>query len=107
MVIGVEADVFEVVVFAAGADAFLGVGGAGRVVGALDLAEEDGHELVHARVGEEQVGRVGHEAGGRHDGVLLRLEEIEEVLPDAAAGTNVAAHHHEYKNNKGTKRQSK
>jgi hypothetical protein len=66
-VVGVEADVLEVVVFAAGADAFLGVGGAG-VFGWADagpfgdvggaIAEEDGHELVHAGVGEEQAGRV-------------------------------------------------
>src|SRR5580693_10180369 len=42
VVIGVEADVVEVVVFAAGADAFLGVGGAGRLVGTFDLAKKNG-----------------------------------------------------------------
>ena len=47
-----EADVFEVVVLAAGADALLAGGGAG-VVAALG-AEEDVLELVHAGVGEEQ-----------------------------------------------------
>ena len=40
VVIGVEADVFEVVVFAAGADAFLGVGGAPGFVGALGPGRE-------------------------------------------------------------------
>ena len=89
VVIGIEANVFEVVMLAAGADAFLGIGGAGRGVGAVNLAEEDGDELVHARVGEQQVGRIGHEAGGRHDGVALRFEKIEEVLPDLAAGADL------------------
>ena len=69
--VGVEADVFEVVVFAAGADTLLGVCGAARSVGALFRAEEDGHELVHPGVGEEQVWRFGQEAGGRHNGVLF------------------------------------
>jgi hypothetical protein len=51
-----EADVFEVVVLAAGADALLRGGGA--VVVALLGAEEEVLELVHARVGEEQRGVV-------------------------------------------------
>jgi hypothetical protein len=62
VVISIEADVFKVVVFAAGADAFLGVGGAGVAFGddagpfrdvRGALTQEDGHELVHAGVGEE------------------------------------------------------
>ena len=59
VVIGVEPDVVEVVMLASGADAFLGVGGAWRIEGRALLAEEDRHELVHARVGEEKIGRVG------------------------------------------------
>ena len=64
VVVSVQADVFEVVVLAAGADALLRVGGAGVAAGdgarpfghvGGALAEEDRHELVHARVGEEQV----------------------------------------------------
>ena len=47
-----EADVFEVVVLAAGAHAFLRSRGA--VVVALLQAEENVLELVHPRVGEEQ-----------------------------------------------------
>ena len=68
---------------AAGADAFLGVGGARRIVraGCL-LAEENGHELVHARVGEEQVRRVGQERRRRHNGVLFLAKEIEKGLAD-------------------------
>ncbi len=45
-----EADVFEVVVLASGADALLRGGGAGVV--AVLKAEEDVFELVHAGVGE-------------------------------------------------------
>ena len=86
VVIGVEADVLEVVVLAAGADALLRVGGARGRVGARRLAEEDGHELVHARVGEEQIGRVGQQRAGGNDGVLLFLEEIEEGLADVGGG---------------------
>jgi hypothetical protein len=86
VVVGVETDVIEVVVLAAGTDAFLGVGGAAGGVGALGLVEEDGHELVHAGVGEEQVGAVRQEAGRGDDGVLLRPEEVEERLADLRAG---------------------
>ena len=94
VVIGVEADIFEIVMFAAGADAFLGVGGAGVAAGngagpfvdvRRALAQEDGHELVHAGVGEEQVRGIGHEAGRGHDGVLLRLEEIQKRLANFSA----------------------
>ena len=95
VVVGVEADVLEVVVFTAGADAFLGVGGAG-VFGWFDagplgdvgraVTEEDGHELVHAGVGEEQSGRVRQQRGRRHDRVALFGEEIEERLADLRGG---------------------
>jgi len=56
VVIGVETDVFEVVVFATGANAFLGVGGATGLVGTFGLAKEDGTNwfmpaLVNSRLG--------------------------------------------------------
>ena len=51
-----EADVFQIVMLAAGAHAFLRRRGA-RVI-ALFQAEEDVLELVHSRVGEEQRGIV-------------------------------------------------
>ncbi len=86
VVVGVEADVIEVVVFSAGADALLRVGGAAGGVRAFDLAEEDRDELVHARIGEEEVRRVRQEAGRRHDGVLLRSEEVEKAGPDLGGG---------------------
>jgi hypothetical protein len=63
-------------------DALLGVGGATGCVRAFRLAEEDRHELVHAGVREQQVRRIGQKARGRHNGVLLRLEEVEERLAD-------------------------
>jgi hypothetical protein len=50
------------------------------------VAEEDGHELVHAGVGEEQAGRVGQQRRRRHDRVAVRGEEIEERLADFMSG---------------------
>ena len=61
VVIGVEADVFEIVVFATGANAFLRVGDARRIPRRFLLTEEDRHELVHAGIGEEQIRRVRQE----------------------------------------------
>jgi hypothetical protein len=86
VVIGVEADVLKVVVLAAGADALLRVGGARGALGTRRLAEEDGHELVHAGIGEEEIGRVGQERAGRDDGVALFAEEIEEAGADFGGG---------------------
>ncbi len=91
VVVGVEADIIEVVVFAAGADAFLrvcralvGAGKRARPFGDIRgfLAEEDGDELVHAGVRKEEVRRVGHETRGGDDRVLFFAEEIEERLAD-------------------------
>ena len=80
-----EADVFEVVVLAAGADAFLRGGGA--VVVALLEAEEDVLELVHAGVGEEQRGiAVRDERGAAHDAVAVFFEEVQEGRADFVAG---------------------
>ena len=79
------ADVFEVVVFAAGADAFLGGGGAGVV--ALFEALEDLFELIHAGVGEEQRGVVGRQKGAAADEAMpAGVEEVEEALTDIVAG---------------------
>ena len=75
------ADVFQVVVLAAGADALLGRGGA--AVGALVEAQEDILELVHARVGEQERGIVmRHHRAGRDDGMALGLEELQVLLAD-------------------------
>ncbi len=79
------ADVFEIVVLAAGADAFLGRGGAGVVAGFETL--EDLFELVHAGVGEEQGGVVGRQEGAAaDDAVPAGVEEVEKTLTDVVAG---------------------
>ncbi len=83
-----EADVLEVVVLAAGADALLRRGGAG--VRALLGAEEDVLELVHAGVGEKQRRViVRNERRGVDDPVPLRLKEIEEHRADFRAGAEL------------------
>ena len=90
VVVGVLADVVEVVVLTARADALLGVGGALELrERALRVggAQEAGLELVHSRVGEEEGWViVGDHGRGRHDGVLLALEEIQKGLPDPLGG---------------------
>ena len=75
------ADVFQVVMLAAGADAFLRGGGA-RVV-ALFQAKEDVLELVHAGVGEQQRRVVrGDQRRAAHDAVAAGGEEVEKALSD-------------------------
>ena len=79
------ADVFEIVVFAAGADALLGGGGAGVIARFETL--ENLLELIHAGVGEEQSGVVGGQEGtAAHDAMAAGVEEVEETLTDIVAG---------------------
>src|SRR5439155_17429635 len=52
VVICVEADIFEVVMFPSSANALLRVGHAGWLPRGLLLAEKNGHELIHPGVGE-------------------------------------------------------
>ena len=98
VVVGVEAHVFEVVVLAAGADALLRVrraGGQSFVQHARPgihiraaLAEEDGHELIHAGIREDAraiAAGVADVVTG-DDGVVLRFEKIEEALADLGGG---------------------
>jgi hypothetical protein len=74
--VGGVADVFQIVVLAAGADAFLRRGGA--AVGPLFEAGEDVLELHHAGVGEQQ-GRVvaRHQRARRHDLVAVLRKIVE------------------------------
>jgi hypothetical protein len=51
--------------------------------------EEDVLELVHARIGEEQIGRVGQQRGRGHNGVLFLAKEIEKGLADFGRGHGV------------------
>jgi hypothetical protein len=91
VVVRVVADVVEVVVLAAGADAGLTVGGpfeAAELAAAVGGAEEEGLELVHAGVGEKQRRVfVGDDGCAGHEGVAVLLaEEVEEVLADFGGG---------------------
>ena len=80
-----KADIFQVVVFSAGADALLAGGGA--FVVALFEAEEDVLELVHSGIGEEQRGIVGgNERRAAHDFVAALFEEAQEHFARFVAG---------------------
>src|SRR5262245_6508712 len=83
MVAGGIADIVEVVVLAAGPDAFLGRHG--PAVGSLLGAGEHVLELHHAGIGEHQGGVVArHERRGGHHLMALLAEEIEELGADLA-----------------------
>ena len=86
VVVGVVADILEVVVLAARADAFLGVCRARRIVRGFLDAEEIRHERVHPGVCEKQARRLRQQRGGGHDGVLFLTEKIEEALADLGGG---------------------
>ena len=85
MVISVEADVFEVVMFSAGANAFLGVNDTRWFPWRFLLFKKNRHELIHAGIREEQIRRVGQKRRRRHDGVLFLAEEIEKASADFSA----------------------
>ncbi|MNK89837.1 hypothetical protein D3C87_1098610 [compost metagenome] len=77
-------DVFQVVVLAAGAHAFLAADGAG--VRALFLAQEAVLELVHPRVSEQQGWVVArNQRAGGYTGVALLFEEAKEGFTDFCA----------------------
>ena len=59
VVISIEADVFEIVVFPAGPNAFLGVDHAWWIPDRFLVGEKNRDELIHAGVGKKQIGRVG------------------------------------------------
>ena len=74
MVVGVMAYLFEVVVLARNAEAFLRIGGAQVIAAAF--VEEDILKLIHPGVGKEQRRVVvRHERPARDDLVLLLAEE--------------------------------
>jgi hypothetical protein len=78
------ADIFQVVVLAAGAHALLAADRAG--IGPLFLAQEAVLELVHARVGEQQGRVVARDQGAGGDtGVALLFEETKEGFTDICA----------------------
>jgi len=80
-----EADVFEVVVLAAGADAFLRR--SRSVVAALFKAEENILELVHSGVGEEQRGiAVRNKRAATDAAMAFALKELKKGLANLVAG---------------------
>ena len=73
---GGVADVVEVIVLAAGADALLRRCGA--LIGAMIESEVDVLELVHTCVGKQQCGVVtGDYRAGSDDSVSFRLHELQ------------------------------
>ena len=81
MVTASEADILQVVVFAAGAHNLLRCRGA-VVIAALG-PEEDIFELVHPRIGKKQSGVVRRNQRGRVDAsVTLRSKKAQEGFPD-------------------------
>ena len=82
-----EADIFEIVMFAAGADAFLR--SCGAVVVARFEAEKDVFELVHSGVGEEQRGVVRRDERGRVD---LFVSALDEIVQEFAANLGAGQH---------------
>ena len=93
VVVGVPADIVQVVVLAAGADALLRVHDPGelRLLG----AEEVRLELVHPGVGEEQGGVVvRHDGAGRDEGVAaLFHEEVDILLANLGRREHVEPQH--------------
>src|SRR5204863_9092954 len=86
VVIGVETDIIQVVVFSAGADALLGIRNARRIPDRLLVPEKNRDELVHPGVREEQVRRIRHQRSRRHDAVFFLAKEIEKRLADLGCG---------------------
>jgi hypothetical protein len=74
--------------FPAGPNAFLGVDHAWWIPDRFLLGEKNRDELIHAGVGEKQIGRVRHQRRRGHDRVLLFAKEIEKALTDFGAGHN-------------------
>jgi hypothetical protein len=82
------ADIVEIVVLAAGANAFLRGGGA--LVGALLDAGKDVLELHHAGIGEHQCRIVArHQRRRRHDFVALGREIIQKCRPDLVNAAHI------------------
>src|SRR5580704_9451915 len=79
-----ESDIFQIVMFSAGAHALLASGGA-LVIAPLE-AEEDVLELIHARVGEQQRGIVvRYKRGAAHRAVAALFEIFQKCFADSVA----------------------
>ena len=80
VVVGVLAHILQVVVLTTGADALLRISGAGGIPRRGPHTQEVRYKLVHACIREQQARALRHERGGRHYGMLLFLEKVEETL---------------------------
>ena len=91
-----KANVFQIVMLAARADAFLRRGG--LVVVAFFQAEEDVLELVHARVGEQQRGIVLRD---ERRGMHLAVPLLDKVVQKPAANFRACQHEDSILNHEG------
>ena len=81
VVVGVPSNIFQVVVLAASADAFLGVDGTDKVT--VTAPEENVLELVHPGIGKQQGGVVMRDHRARIDhGVLVAAEQRNQETAD-------------------------
>jgi hypothetical protein len=79
---GIETDIIEVIVLAAGSYAFLSIGNTRRGVGRFLLSEKIWYELVHAGVRKQQIWSARQQARRWHNRVLFFAEKIQKRLPD-------------------------
>ena len=89
VVVGIIAHILQVIVLASGADALLGVRGAGGLPRRRPHAQEIGNKLVHAGICEQQAGALGHQRGRRHDRVLFLAEKFQKALADLGGGHHI------------------
>src|SRR5690242_12502130 len=84
-----EPDIFEIVVLAAGAHAFLR--GSGALVVALLESEEHVLELVHSGIGKKQ-GRIadGHERRAAHDAMAILREKLQKCAANFLSRKHLA-----------------
>jgi hypothetical protein len=89
MVIGINAHFFQIVVFTAYAEAFLGIGHTG--IRRFFITEKKIFELVHTRIGKEQ-GRVVlyHNRCRGHDLMPFGSKKIKELFTDLGAGHHLS-----------------
>ena len=89
VVVGIVAHILQVVVLSPGADALLGVRGAGGLPRRRPYAQEIRNKLVHAGIREQQSGALWHQRGRRHDRVLFLAEKVQKALADLGGGHHI------------------
>ena len=89
MVVGIITHILQVVVLAAGADALLGVRGAGGRPRRSPYPQEIRNKLVHAGISEQQSRALGHQRSRGHDRVLFLAEKVQEALAYLGGGHHI------------------